>query len=182
MTEKEKFYEERYQQILPPLQRGWKDVWEFLTLPAYSLSDYLYLGQLKKCYSDMKDPFSDENVNKMADSWVKAVMENKKMSVDFLASVGDSWLTVMAQKKIDQYYPELSEEFHQRMEEVLDDVSEVRHLRDIRYCQSYFRKKPKKIAMFTGKEMYHILKNLPCRQSKKLIFLYLQNYGKEKED
>ena len=182
MTEKERFYEERYRQILPSCHGGSKDTLEFLSVPRYSLSDYLYLRHIKKCYLAMKDPFSDENMNKMADFFVKAVMENKKMSADFLANVGDYWISEVAQKKIDQYYPELSEEFHQRTEKVLDDVSEVRHWRDARYCHTYFKRQPEKIALFTGREMNHLLRKLPLRQSRKLFFLWLNIRCREKKD
>ena len=182
IAEREDFYEKRYRQILPSSQRGWKDVWEFLSFPACTLSDCLYLRRIKKAYMRMRNPFSDENINKMADFLVKAVIEDKKMSVDFLASVGDYWLFDVAQKKIDRYRPELSNEFHQRTEEIWDDVCDVRYLRDVRFCQSYFRKKPEKIAIFTGREMNHLLKRMPHRQARKLFFVYLRNNGKEKGD
>lgn len=178
MSEKDKFYEERDKKILPSDHWGWRDTKEFLTLPAYSLLDYLYLKQIKECYLNMQNPSSDENMNKMTDFLIKAVMENKKMSVDFLETVGGYPLFEIAQRKVDRIYPEMSDEFHEKTQEVWDDVCDIRYQRDAKYCQAYFKKKPKEIAMFSEGEMYRILRKLPRRQSKKLLFLYLKNHGR----
>ena len=181
MSERDRFYEQRDKYILPSRQWGWRDVREFLCLPAISISDFLYLRHIKKCYSNMKDPSSDENVKQMTFFLMKAIMENKKMCVDFLDSVGGYQLFESAQRKTDRIYSKVSDEFHDRTEKVWDDVCDIRYQRDANYCRSYFRKKPKRIASFPEGEMARILKRLPRRQQMKLLFIYLRFHGKEKD-
>ena len=180
MDEREKFYQQRDERILPTRQKGWRDLKEFLTFPACSLSDYLYLRQIKGACLRMKNPLSATDKEQMTDFLIKAVMKDRKMSVDFLETVGGCSLIEAAQKKIDRTRPELSDEFYEKMRQVWDDVCDMRGWRDDKYCQTYFKKKPKEIAIFTENEMYRILKRLPRRQARKLLFLYLRRHEIQK--
>ena len=122
----------------------------------------------------MKNPLSDVNVNRLSDFLIKAVLENKKMSVDFLAAVGDYGLFEVVQQKIARKNPDKAELFACKIDDVWQEVVKVRHQRDTAYCQAYFRRNPNRIAIFKEREACHFLKMLSHKQSRKLSRLYLQ--------